>query len=75
MRPVYHHLNVDDVLRILDSSPEGISSTEAKLRLNQYGANALKDVHKRSAFWKLVDQFKDLMVGILFAAAIVSLVV
>lgn len=71
----YHHFNVDEVLRTLNSSPDGISSEEARIRLEKYGFNALKDVHKRSNFWKFIDQFKDAMVGILLAAAVVSLVI
>ena len=27
----YHHFNVDEVLRTLDSSPDGISSEEARI--------------------------------------------
>lgn len=74
-QPTYHHLNIDEALKVLDSSPDGISSKEAKERLNKYGVNALENVHKRAKIWKFIDQFKDLMVGILLAAAIVSLVV
>lgn len=74
-QPAYHHLNVNEVLELLNSDLDGISSVEAKNRLEKYGVNALKSVHKRSKFWKFIDQFKDLMVGILLAAAIVSLVI
>lgn len=74
-QPAYHHLNVNEALELLNSDLDGISSTEAKARLEKYGENALKNVHKRSKFLKFIDQFKNLMVGILLAAAIVSLVV
>ena len=74
-QPAYHHLNVDEVLKVLDSSPDGISSAEAKIRLDKYGVNALESVHKRAKIWRFIDQFKDLMVGILLAAAVASLVV
>ena len=72
---LYHHLNLDEVLRILDTTPDGLSGAEAKTRLEKIGANTIQSVHKRSKFWKFIDQFKDLMVGILLAAAIVSLVI
>ena len=71
---LYHHLNLDEVLKSLNTTPDGLSDTEAKMRLEKYGANTIKNVHQRSKFWKFIDQFKDLMVGILLAAAIVSLV-
>ena len=73
--PEYHHMNVDEALRALDSSPDGLSDAEAKARLEKYGYNTLKDVNKRAKIWKLIDQFKNLMVGILIAAAVVSLIV
>lgn len=74
-QPAYHHLNVDEVLKNLGSSPDGLSGAEAKIRLEKDGSNALAEVHKRSKIWKFIDQFKNLMVGILLAAAIVSLVI
>ncbi len=74
-QPAYHHLNVNEALELLNSNLDGISSAEAETRLEKYGENALKNVHKRSKFLKFIDQFKNLMVGILLAAAVVSLVV
>ena len=74
-QPLYHHLNLDEVLRIMDTIPDGLSDSEAKKRLQEYGPNTIKSIHQRSKFWKFIDQFKDLMVGILLAAAAVSLVV
>lgn len=73
--PVYHHLNLDEVLKELNTTPEGLSDTEAKARLEKYGANVIKNTHRRAKIWKFVDQFKDVMVGILIIAAIVSLVI
>lgn len=74
-QPIYHHLNLDEVLKELDTTPEGLSDAEAKARLEKYGANVIKNTHRRAKFWRFVDQFKDVMVGILIIAAIVSLVV
>lgn len=72
---IYHHLNLDEILKDLDATPEGLSDVEAKARLEKYGPNTIKSTRQRSKFWKFVDQFKDLMVGILIIAAIVSFVV
>ena len=74
MSIAYHHLNVDEVLNTLGSSPDGLSGAEASDRLLKFGHNTINNIHKRSKFWKFIDQFKDLMVVILLIAAIVSLV-
>lgn len=71
----YHHLNIDEALSNLNTTPDGLSSDEAKLRLAKYGDNAIADLHKRSKFLKFIDQFKNLMVGILLIAAIASLTI
>ncbi len=72
---LFHHLNLDEVLKDFDTTPDGLSEAEAKARLGEYGDNTIKSSHRRSKFWRFVDQFRDLMVGILFVAAIVSMAV
>ncbi|MCK8617590.1 cation-translocating P-type ATPase [Fructobacillus sp. M158] len=51
---------------------EGLSKAEAAERLSQNGENALTAKKKKSLLSKFVDQFKDLMIGILLAAAFVA---
>ncbi len=54
-------------------SNRGLSSTEAKKRLEKYGENALVE-KKRKPLWLLfLGQFRDFMVLVLIAAALVSL--
>lgn len=72
---LYHRLNLDEVLKNLDTTPDGLSDKEAKIRLEKYGTNTIKNVHHRSKFWRFIDQFKDLMVGVLLIAAVASLVI
>lgn len=50
----------------------GLSSDAAASRLLENGQNALTTKGKKSLFSKFVDQFKDLMIGILLAAAAVA---
>ncbi|HEL0722896.1 TPA: cation-translocating P-type ATPase [Streptococcus equi subsp. zooepidemicus] len=64
----------ETVLAQLESSRKGITSTEAQQRLAAYGRNELDEGEKRSLFMKFLDQFKDLMIIILVAAAFLSVV-
>ncbi|GHN52122.1 cation-translocating P-type ATPase [Lactobacillus delbrueckii] len=62
----------DEVLKEFKSSPNGLSSGEAKERLAKYGENALVEGKKKTVFQVFLDQFKDLMVIILIIAALIS---
>ncbi|HEL0713041.1 TPA: cation-translocating P-type ATPase [Streptococcus equi subsp. zooepidemicus] len=64
----------ETVLAQLESSRKGLTSTEAQQRLAAYGRNELDKGEKRSLFMKFLDQFKDLMIIILVAAAFLSVV-
>lgn len=64
-----------EVFTELDSSPKGLSTQQAKERLEKYGENVLEEGQKRTLFQKFLDQFKDLMIIILIAASILSIVV
>jgi len=51
---------------------KGLTSTEAEVRLEQFGPNSLREKKRETMLQKLLNQFKDFMVLILIAAAIVS---
>lgn len=51
---------------------QGLSSAEAKSRLEKYGPNEIHEGERRSIFQKFLDQFKDLMIIVLIVAAFVS---
>lgn len=63
------------VLTELQSSSEGLSSNEAKSRLDAYGKNELAEGKKKSLLMKFAEQFKDFMILVLLAAAIISAIV
>jgi len=69
---MWHSLDKKDVLERLKTSEEGISDDEALKRLNEYGKNELKQIHKINPFFILLGQFKSVFIFILFAAAIFS---
>ncbi len=72
----YHNLNCEDTLKALQTDVNtGLSAEEVASRQAQYGANVLKGKKKKGMFLKFLDQFKDVMIIILLAAAAVSFVV
>ncbi len=71
----WYKLDVEAVAKELQTSAnDGLSKAEAQERLSQYGLNELIDRGTKSPWLILLDQFKDVMVVILFIAALVSLV-
>ena len=65
---------VDDVLRELKTSKDGLTSQEAAKRLEQNGKNKLAEAKKDSLLKRFFDQMKDPMIIILLVAAAVSAV-
>lgn len=61
------------VLSLLKTSPQGLSSEEAKRRLSEYGFNEIEEEKKIPYFKMLVSQFTNLLVVILIVSALISL--
>ena len=68
----WHQKDLNEVYRILNTSPEGLSSEGSAERLDKYGFNVLKEIKKKTVFMMFLDQFKDFMIMVLIAAAVVS---
>jgi len=68
----YYLKSIEEVIGQLQSSLHGLSTDEAKKRLAKYGRNELKEIKQRTLFMMFLDQFKDFMIMVLIAAAIVS---
>lgn len=68
----HYRLKKDEVLKSLFTSEGGLSSVEAKKRLEKDGKNALKEEKKKSKLGIFFAQFKDLMTIILVLAAFLS---
>ena len=73
-KDLFYTQTAEEVLKNLDSSIEGLSTAQAQERLATYGRNELDDGEKRSLLAKFLDQFKDLMIIILLAAAALSVI-
>ncbi len=68
----YYRTSVDELFKQFDSSEDGLSSDEAKRRLEKYGKNEIKH-EGGDPWWKLLlNQFNSPVIWILIAAVIVS---
>lgn len=68
----WYQKSIDEVLTLLSTRLEGLSSEEAEKRLSEHGPNVIEKGKKRSALAILAGQFTDFMILLLIAAAIVS---
>lgn len=65
--------SIESTVAHLDTNIQsGLSSAEAKARIEKYGPNELEAEEKRSLLQKFLDQFKDFMIAVLLVAAAVS---
>ena len=71
----YYNLNVEEVLKNLSTSKNGLSSSEVEKRLKKEGYNKLQDNKKQSNFLKFLNEFKDLMIIILIISSIISFII
>lgn len=73
---IHHHESPEITLQKLNTNAEtGLTSAEVKARQEQYGPNRLKEKKKKTNLQRFFEQFKDVMILILIAAAAVSFVV
>lgn len=73
-----HHYQqkTKEVLRKLNvSSEKGLSSKEAKKRLDKYGHNKIGSEKKISIIHLIISQFNDPLIWVLFFATVVSLII
>lgn len=66
------NIDVNDALKALRTSTNGLSQLEATNRLAKYGLNELVTKKNKPAWVYFFDQFKDFMILILMVAAILS---
>ena len=68
-----HSTSAASLLKEWNTTAEnGLSEQEAQNRLAQHGENKLKEKKKKTNLQRFFDQFKDVMILILIAAAIIS---
>ena len=68
-----HNTDAMDVIREYNSDlTKGLSSAQVEEARAHYGENKLREKKKKSNFQRFIDQFKDVMIIILIAAAAIS---
>lgn len=70
----YHDLPVDAVYSLLQSSCLGLDDAEVEARRHRYGPNVLPRAKRRGLFGFYFAQFKSAFIYLLFAAAVVTVV-
>lgn len=71
-----HSQDLKSLLSALSVDPEkGLSAAQVTEQKAKFGENRLREKKKKTTFQRFIDQFKDVMILILIAAAIVSFVV
>ena len=71
-RTAWYRWNSQRVLEELGSSRQGLSRQEAEKRLKENGKNKIQEKKKKSCLRVFLEQFQDLLVWILIAAAVIS---
>jgi Mg2+-importing ATPase len=72
LKPKYWALNSHDIYEQLQSYPQGLSETEAEIRLEKYGPNILKARQELTPLKLFIYQFKSPIVLILIFATLLS---
>jgi len=72
MQTSWHQLKIEEVFSKTESNEKGLSSSEARHRLNKFGPNEIKEGKRKTVAAMLLMQFKDIMILILLVAAIIS---
>ncbi len=72
-KPIWHALAPANALEVLEVNADGLSADEARRRRRRYGANRLPKPPRVGPLVVFVRQFKNPLIYLLVAAAIVSL--
>lgn len=71
----YYALNIKQTLKSLNTSEKGLSNSQAKHRIEEYGYNELPKEKKETIFQIFLSQFNNALIYMLIFAGILSLVI
>ncbi len=69
---VPYSMNQNALFEAFSTQESGLSAQEAQRRIEKYGANALMESGRKTLFSIIISQFKNLMILVLLAAAVIS---
>ncbi len=72
LKEVFFTQDEATVLKKMETTQKGLTSSEAEKRIKEYGPNELDQGKTKSIFVKFLEQFKDFMILVLLAAALIS---
>jgi Ca2+-transporting ATPase len=67
-------LTAEEVFQASGTSAQGLTETEASLRLKQYGYNELPEPVRRPLLWRFIDQLTHFMALLLWVAGILAFI-
>lgn len=71
----FHSIEVADAIYALDSTPNGLTSQEAEMRIQKYGGNVIQKGEKTSALGLFINQVKDPLLILLMLTGILSVAI
>ncbi|MCX6748277.1 MAG: cation-translocating P-type ATPase [Candidatus Pacearchaeota archaeon] len=71
----WHSARKEEIVRELNSSVNGLSEYDSRLRLKKYGENVISEIYRLNAFKILVKQFNSFLIYVLLIATVVSLLI
>ena len=69
---MWNSSSIKDIMGELHTSPKGLSQQDVEERIKAHGYNVLKKKKGRGVVSIFLDQFKDLFIGVLLVATIIS---
>jgi Ca2+-transporting ATPase len=69
---LWHAVPAPDAFDLLRSTPDGLTGSEARKRLERYGPNELQETRRISPWQILLEQFKNVLIIILLIATVIS---
>lgn len=74
MKP-WHSMEVNEILKELNTNFNGLTLNEVKKRLEKYGYNEIKAVKRKTPLQMFLSEFKNVFIQLLIIACIISIII